>query len=315
MTLDRRRFLTLSSFALAGSLKGSLVLAQSPQSTPAAAPPATPTPRFVPLREDVGYLIGQGGAIGWLINRDAVVVVDTQTTETAGACLAGVKERANNRVIDVLFNTHHHDDHTGGNPVFRPAAKTIVAHENVPALQKKAARPGMEASQVYADTTYSSVWSESFGRERVTARNYGPAHTAGDSVITLQRANVVHMGDLVFNRRVPGFDRPGGCAIAAWASMLERVAKEHDADTIYIFGHAKAGLPPTGSRAELLLQRDFLTELLERARAGVQAGKARDEVVKMTTELKGLEDFGPVTAGALGAAWDEISGAETPPAK
>jgi cyclase len=308
MTLDRRRFLAMSSLALAGSLKGTLVLAQLPQSIQGVAPS---TPRFVSLREDVGYFTstGQAGTIGWLVNREAVVVVDAQMTEPAGVCLAGVKERANNRMVDLLFNTHHHDDHTGGNPVFRPATKRIVAHENVPALQKKAARPGTEESQVYADTTFSSVWSESFGRERVTAKHYGPAHTIGDSVITLHRANVVHMGDLVFNRRVPGFDRPGGCMIAAWATMLERVAREHDSDTIYIFGHAKAGLAPTGSRAELLLQRDFLTALLERARVGVQAGKARDEVVKMTTELKGLEDYGPVTARALGAAWDEVSGA------
>jgi cyclase len=311
MTLDRRRFLTLSSLALAGSLKGNLVLAQPLQSTPGVAPQTAFTPRFVPLRDDVGYFAStaQAGTIGWLVNRDVVAVVDAQMVETAGVCLAGIKERANNRMIDVLFNTHHHDDHTGGNPVFRPATKKIVAHEDVPALQKKAAKPGTETSQVYADTTFSSVWSGSFGRERVTATYYGPAHTTGDSVVTLHRANVVHMGDLVFNRRVPGFDRPGGCTIAAWATMLERVAKDHDTDTIYIFGHAKTGLPPTGSRDELLLQRDFLSALLDRVRGEVKAGKARDEVVKMTTELKGLSDYGPLTERALGAAWDEISGA------
>ena len=159
MTFDRRRFLALSSLAMAGSLKGSLVLARPPQSTEGVAPQATSTPRFVPLREDVGYFssTGQAGTIGWLVNREAVVVVDSQMTETAGVCLAGIKERANNRMIDVLFNTHHHDDHTGGNPVFRPATKKIVAHENVPALQKKAAKPGTETSQVYADTVFSSV--------------------------------------------------------------------------------------------------------------------------------------------------------------
>ncbi len=309
MSLDRRRFLALSSLALAGSLKGSLVLAQPPQSAQGAAPQAAPTPRFVPLREDVGYFIstGQAGTIGWLVNRDALVVVDSQMTETAGVCLAGLKERANNRMVDVLFNTHHHDDHTGGNPVFRPATKRIVAHENVPGLQKKAAKPGTEASQVYADTVFSSVWSGSFGGERVTATHYGPAHTAGDSVIAFHLANVVHMGDLVFNRRVPGFDRPGGCVITAWAAMLERVARDHDTDTIYIFGHAKDGLPPTGSRAELLRQRDFLAALLDRVRGDIKAGRARDEVVGMTTELKGFAEYGALTGRALGAAWDEIS--------
>lgn len=311
MTLDRRRFLALSSLALAGSVKGNLAFALPPRPTQGVVPQTASTPRFVPLRADVGYFTstGQAGTIGWLVNRDAVVVVDAQMVEPAGVCLAGIKERANNRMIDVLVNTHHHDDHTGGNPVFRPATKTIVAHENVPGLQKKAAKPGTEAAQVCADTVFPSVWSASVGKERVTATHYGPAHTAGDSVIAFHRANVVHMGDLVFNRRVPGFDRPGGCTIAAWATMLERVAKDHDADTIYILGHARADLPPIGSRAELLLQRDFLNGLLDRVMGEVKAGRARDEVVKMTAALKGLEGFGPLTERALGAAWDEISGA------
>jgi cyclase len=310
MTLDRRRFLALSSLALAGSLKGTIVLAQTPQSPQGPAPQAAPTPRFVPLREDVGYFIstGQAGTIGWLVNREAVVVVDSQMAGTAGVCLAGLKGRANDRMVDVLFNTHHHDDHTGGNPIFRPATKKIVAHENVPGLQKGAAKPGTEASQVYADTVFSTVWSGSFGAESLTATHYGPAHTAGDSVIAFHRANVVHMGDLVFNRRVPGFDRPGGCAIAAWAAMLERVARDHDTDTIYIFGHAKDGLPPTGPRAELLRQRDFLAALLDRVRGDIRAGRARDEVVGMATELKGFEEYGPLTGRALGAAYDELNG-------
>ena len=310
MTFDRRRFLALSSLALAESLKGRLTLAQSLQSAQGAAPQAGPAPRFVPLREDVGYFMstGQAGTIGWLVNRDAVVVVDAQMAQTAGLCLAGLEGRANGRTIDVLFNTHHHDDHTGGNPVFRPATKKIVAHERVPGLQKRAAKPGTETSQVCADTVFSSAWSGSFGAERVTATHYGPAHTAGDGVIAFHRANVVHMGDLVFNRRVPGFDRPGGCAIAAWAATLERVARDHDPDTIYIFGHAKDGLPPTGPRAELLRQRDFLAALLDRVRADIKTGRARDEIVGMATELTGFAEYGPLTGRALGAAYDELNG-------
>ena len=40
------------------------------------------------------------------------------------------------RTLDAVINTHHHGDHTGGNAVFRPATKTIVAHANVPALMR-----------------------------------------------------------------------------------------------------------------------------------------------------------------------------------
>ena len=66
---------------------------------------------------------------------------------------SGSKERSSNRPIDCVFNTHHHGDHTGGNGVFKPAARRIVAHVKVPALQKATARPGTEATLVLADTT------------------------------------------------------------------------------------------------------------------------------------------------------------------
>ena len=41
------------------------------------------------------------------------------------------------RKIDILFNTHHHGDHTSGNYYLKDYADKIVAQENCPALQKK----------------------------------------------------------------------------------------------------------------------------------------------------------------------------------
>ena len=76
----------------------------------------------------------------------------------------------------------------------------------------------------------------------------GSGGTGGDSTVTFRRANVVHLGDLVFNRRMPVTDRPGGCRIAGWIPVLETIVKAHPADAIYIFGHGKQGLPPTGRK-------------------------------------------------------------------
>jgi glyoxylase-like metal-dependent hydrolase (beta-lactamase superfamily II) len=52
--------------------------------------------------------------------------------------LDGLKEKTDH-VMDYLINTHHHGDHTAGNPVFKGFAKHIVAHQNVPDLQKRSA--------------------------------------------------------------------------------------------------------------------------------------------------------------------------------
>jgi cyclase len=312
MAITRRDFLT-GSLAVAGTaswpVRAFLGRQQETPPPPAGQPPAPPlVTAFTPLRGNVGFFTGQGGTIGWFVSRDGAVVVDTQMGAAASACLAGIKERAGDRMIDLVFNTHHHYDHTGGNVVFRAAAKKIVAQENVPALQKKGARPGTEAEQVYASATFTNAWGAEFGKERVTARYHGPAHTGGDSVVTFQRANVVHVGDLVFNRRMPVTDRPGGCRIAGWIAVLETTVKAHPSDAIYIFGHGKQGLPPTGTKADVLHQRDFLTALLEHVQGEIKAGKSKDEIVKASPELKAFAEHGPLTERVLTAAYEEMTG-------
>src|SRR5690606_14004900 len=133
-----------------------------------------------------------GGTIGWLVNSDAVVVVDTQFPDTARICLDGLGEKSA-RGVDLLFNTHHHADHTAGNGVFRPSTKRIVAHRRVPELQKSAAGAN-QPEPVVADATFDKVWGASAGDERIRAEHHGPAHTGGDSGIYFERANVAHMG-------------------------------------------------------------------------------------------------------------------------
>ena len=89
-----------------------------------AAPPVT---RFEELRRGVGMFIGTGGTIGYLVNGDGAVAVDSQFMNTATICAAGLKERAPKGVA-MLLNTHHHGDHTGGNKAY--GVSKIVAHAN-----------------------------------------------------------------------------------------------------------------------------------------------------------------------------------------
>ena len=68
-------------------------------------------------------------------------------------------------------------------------------------------------------------------------------------MITFERANVVHMGDLMFHRRHPVVDRAAGASMRNWTRLLDQVVSTHARDTIYIFGHANAGPPVTGAAA------------------------------------------------------------------
>ena len=316
MTLDRRRFLTTSSLALAAATADlSRLFAQmAAPSAPQGPPPAPPT-AFTPLRGTLGIFTGQGGTIAYHISKDGVVVVDAQMPPTAAICLAGIKERDGGRMIDILVNTHHHGDHTAGNAVFRPAVKTILAHANVPELQRAAAkqqaaaRPDAPAPEiVVADATFTNTWRQDVGGEVMALTHHGPAHTGGDAVVTFEKANVVHVGDLVFNRMHPFIDRPAGASIANWIRTLERVAADHSSDTLYVFGHASAKFPVTSLRADLLYMRDYLTALLEFVRGEMKAGKPKDVIVMTTSALKEFPDHGPLVPRVLSPACDELAG-------
>jgi hypothetical protein len=116
------------------------------------------------------------------------------------------------------------------------------------------------------------------------------------------------MGDLVFNRRHPFIDRPGGASCAGWVTVLEQAMKDHERDAIYVFGHAGPKFGVTGSRADVAYMRDYMSALLDHVRGQMKAGKPRDEIVKSTETLKGFADHGPLIERVLTAAYDELAG-------
>jgi cyclase len=304
MNLDRREFVVLSALGFAGTLGNRSLFAQQ---APAGAPAQPPTvPLFADVRRNVGVFTARGGTIGYLVTPDAVVVVDSQFADTAPMFLDGLKPKTT-RKIDLLINSHHHPDHTGGNKVMQPNVGKIVAHANVPGLQKKqAAQQKSEANQAYADTTFDKDWKASIGKETVSARYYGPAHTSGDIAITFENANVVHLGDLMSFQRNPRADRPAGASVPNWIPVLERVAKDHSNDTVYIFGHSKVGERVTGSNKDLMDLRNYLTALVDFAKKQIAAGKSQEEILK-TAAIPGFESY-EGTPVALEAAYLELTG-------
>jgi glyoxylase-like metal-dependent hydrolase (beta-lactamase superfamily II) len=273
----------------------------------AQAPPQT---AFTDIRRNVGIFTGQGGTIGWLASDAGAIAVDAQFPATAKACVEGLQKKAA-KGIQLLINTHYHGDHTGGNPAFRPAVKQIVQQERCATLHRESTeKAGTAAQQAFADVTFGESWSQELGDEKVWAYYYGPGHTGGDAVIVFERANVVHMGDLMFNRLHPRIDGPSGASIKNWISILERVAKRHS-DATFIFGHAKPGQQVTGSAKELLYLRDYFTAALQFVQKGIAAKTPKEEIAK-AAELPGFtEHVGSGTvltlAGVLTSAYDELT--------
>ena len=288
MSFTRRDFLTRSAAAAAVAAIGRPLFA-SPFQGQAAQP------MFTPIRRNVGYFTMRGGTIGYLVNPGGIAVVDSQFPAEATACITGLNERSGNRGVDLLINSHHHGDHTGGNISFRGVAKKVVSHAK--AAEHMKAPPGGQppADQLYPDTTFTDTWSVDLGDEKITARHYGRAHTSGDIAITFERANVVHMGDLMFNQRHPVVDGPAGATLRGWITVLEAVPRAHSGDTTYSFGHANTSLGAVGvvgSAADLAKFRDYISAVLAFVEAQHKAGKSKEEVLAMRDPLPGFEAWG-----------------------
>jgi glyoxylase-like metal-dependent hydrolase (beta-lactamase superfamily II) len=262
-----------------------------------------------PLRRNVGVFTEKGGTIGWLIQPNGIVVIDSQWKEQAGHLIDEIQKRQTGPV-SYLINTHHHGDHTSGNIAFKDVAKKILAHENSKINQMNSARRNQnEADQLYPNQTYTDRWQETIGDEFIDIQYWGPAHTNGDSIIHFQHANIVHCGDLVFNRRYPYIDKPAGAMIDNWINVLQQLQSYFDNETIFIFGHAREGFQVTGGKDDLAAFADYLTAVLEFVGSGIKEGKSQDQIMQATSIPGAPEWQGDGIQRSLSAAFEELTSA------
>lgn len=260
------------------------------------------------LRKDIGIFEERGGTIAFLLSKDGIVVVDSQFPEQSGHLIGELKKRSE-KPFRLLINTHHHGDHSSGNIAFKGIVEHVLAHENSKINQEKSAKQNKsEDKQLYPDQTFGSVWCQKLGKEKICLYHFGPGHTNGDSFIHFQHADIVHCGDLVFNRRHPYVDRGAGASIKSWIEVLNKALKEFSKKTLFIYGHAANGYKVTGTNDDLNKFRDYLGNVLKFVEGEMRAGKTKEEILKATLIPGGEEWKTEGIQRPLGAAWEELSG-------
>ena len=217
----------------------------------------------------VYMLEGPGGNIGVSVGDDGVLMVDDKFAPLADKIRAAITEIGiGDGDLKFILNTHHHDDHTNGNPVFGPEA-TIIAHENV--RKRLADKP----ESGWPVITFSSSLSIHFNGEEIKAIHFASGHTDGDAVIHFTGSNVVHMGDLFFSGMFPFVDLSSGGDVESLTTHIGHLMDELPADVKLIPGHG-----PLSSMKEFNEYHTMLSETMDFVRNGIEAKKSVEELKK-----------------------------------
>ncbi|MCP9752274.1 MBL fold metallo-hydrolase [Ferruginibacter sp. HRS2-29] len=269
---------------------------------------ADPAFKIRMLTDNIGIFTEKGGTILFMLTKEGTVVVDSQFPDSAAHLIDEIKKKTD-KPFRLLINTHHHGDHTSGNIAFKGLAQHVLAHENSKKNQQEVAvKNKTEDKQLYPNQIFGWVWCEKIGRQDICLRYFGPGHTNGDAFVHFKKANIVHAGDLVFNRRHPFVDRSAGANISSWITVLEKATSTFKARTTYISGHSGEGYDVVLTKADVLAFRDYLSNVLKYTGEQIKAGKTLDEIVKNTKEIPGSPEWkGDGIDRPLKAAYEELT--------
>jgi cyclase len=230
--------------------------------------------KTIHVAKNVYMLQGAGGNIGVSVGEDGTLIVDDQFAPLSEKILDALKKLNPNKPRYVL-NTHHHGDHTGGNPIFGRDGE-IIAHANV---RKRLLAAKLEKAGLPV-VTFEDSLSVHFNGEEVRIAHVPPAHTDGDSVVYFTGANVIHFGDTFFSGRFPNIDLNGGGTVRGYIKGIAKALENTPADARLIPGHG-----PLSTVKELREFHQMLVETSAIVQKAIDAGKTLDQV-----KTEGLPD-------------------------
>ena len=219
-----------------------------------------------------------GGTLGLSVGDDGVFLIDDGLPPLTDELLEAVAE-ITDRPVEFLVNTHVHGDHVGGNEALAKQGATIVAHDN---LRSRLLADGMTtaAGQVPAPEdalpvlTFSDSMTFHLNGHDAFVFHVERAHTDGDAVIHFRKDNVIHAGDILFNRLFPFIDLDSGGSVDGFLAAQKRLLALADDETSIIAGHGAVANKEDLAQAIAMLEDSYA-----RVRRLVEEGKTEDEIL------------------------------------
>lgn len=210
-----------------------------------------------------------GGNLGLITGDDGVVLIDNGIEPVVAATVAAI-ESLTGDPVDFVINTHAHGDHTGANEAYRGKGATVVAHEN---LRTQMIKDG-SGDAALPTLTYTDAVTFHVNGHTAKVFYVANAHTDGDSVIHFPEVNVIHAGDVMFNKLFPFIDFDSGGSVAGYIAGQKKIISMANDQTRIIPGHGALA-----NKTDLQAAVDMLEDAQERVMTLVLAGKSLEEVV------------------------------------
>jgi glyoxylase-like metal-dependent hydrolase (beta-lactamase superfamily II) len=295
--INRRSFLRLGMAAGAASLAPRWAFSQVTQPTPPtdriaqmrAAGAATPI-KTTKLYDNIWLLQGAGGNMAVQSGKDGVLLIDSSFA-TAVPHIREAIAAVSSDAPHALINTHWHIDHVDGNEGMHAAGFRVVAHEKTKTRLSEPAEmklfhmslPAYPAGAI-PTITFATSMSHKHNGDAVELVHYDPAHTDTDIYIHFQNADVLHCGDIFFNKTYPFIDEGTGGSIGGTIAAAQKSLALAGDKTKIIPGHG-----PLGDKTDLKNYTDMLSSVRDKVAVLKQAGASEQEVIgkKPTADLDG----------------------------
>lgn len=234
------------------------------------------------VTENISMLTGRGGNIMIALDEGEVVMIDSQFAPLSEKIKSAIKELTEDS-ITYLINTHHHGDHTGGNKNFNSKETTIVGHVNVLERLKN----DKKDENSLPELTLEEELELKLPSQNCLLIHVHNAHTDGDTFIYFIEENVVHMGDVFFNKRYPYIDLKSSGSIDGYIKAQQRVISTINPDTQIIPGHG-----PLGTYEDLVLHNQMLVQITDTIKEKISSGNSRDSIIKDSSITAAYDEQG-----------------------
>lgn len=230
-----------------------------------------------PVSGSVYMLVGSGGNIGVSAGTDGLLLVDDQYAPLAEKITKTLSE-LHEHSPRFIINTHYHGDHTGSNAFFAENhAAIIFAHENV--RVRLASGTDVDKASLPV-VTYQDGVKFHLNDDTVHVFHLPGGHTDGDSAVWFEQADVLHTGDLFFNKLFPYIDLGAGGSVQGYIDSVEILLSKISDDTRIIPGHGELA-----NRADLRKFVDMIKATYAFVQAKKAAGMSEEALIKA-----GLDD-------------------------